>query len=64
MKRRGVRERDEAIAHQQAEHRTEALLDQLKAQEAAARERPVEDAAVPLAEPDEDEPRPPADEPI
>ena len=53
-KRRNAQERDEAIAHEQAEARREALLAQLRAREAAG--HPVA-SAPPDAEPTE-----PADE--
>ena len=58
MKRREIRERDDAVARDQAEQRTEALLARLKAQEAAAR-LPDDDeaAAVP---PEQDLPEPDA----
>jgi len=37
VKRPRIREEDEAVAREQAEHRREVLLERLKAQEAAAR---------------------------
>ena len=52
MKRREVRERDEAVAREQAERRTEALLAQLKNQEAAARHHTDEEAAAATPEPE------------
>jgi len=63
MKRRRVRERDEATARERAEARAEGLLAQLKAHEAAARE-PVEDKApAPVTEPEPPEASPTEDEP-
>lgn len=50
MKRREVRERDDAAARDQAEQRTEALLAKLKARELDARPRADEDAAAPVPE--------------
>ncbi|MEX0630451.1 MAG: hypothetical protein WEE67_08860 [Chloroflexota bacterium] len=55
MKRREVRERDEALARDQAERRTEELLAKLKARESEARSPTEEDEAPP--EP-EDAPQP------
>ena len=52
MKRREIRERDEAVAREQAERRTDALLAQLKAQEAAARQHTDEDATATVPEPE------------
>ena len=49
MKRRQERERDEATAHEQAERRREKLLAEVKAREAARRERPDQ----PVADPDD-----------
>lgn len=50
MKRREVRERDEAAARDQAERRTEELLAKLKARESEARPPIAEDGAVPEPE--------------
>jgi hypothetical protein len=58
MKRRRVRERDEASAREEAERRTEKLLAQLKGQEAAARRHPKQDAPASGTEPDNPEPSP------
>jgi len=51
VKRTRIRERDEAVAREQADRRREALLARLKAQEAATRKP----ADVPLPD-DEDAP--------
>lgn len=56
-KRRNARERDEAIAHEQAEARREALLAELRAREAAARPEAPPPAAT---EPSEATPAAPA----
>jgi len=58
MKRRREQERDEAIAHEQAEARREALLTDLRARQATEPERPGEAAAQEKAPADEE----PADE--
>lgn len=59
MKRREVRERDEAAAREQSERRTESLLAPLKAREAAASERTEEGApAATSTEPESPEPKP------
>jgi len=63
MKRRQLRERDEAAAREQAERRTEGLLAQLKGQEAAARRRSEEATPATVAEPENPEPAQAADEP-
>jgi hypothetical protein len=52
MKRRRVRERDEAAAREQAESRTEALLAQMKAQQAGALQTADEDTSEAPVEPD------------
>jgi len=44
VKRPRIREEDEAVAREQAEHRREVLLERLKAQEAAAR-KPADEPA-------------------
>jgi hypothetical protein len=53
MKRREVRERDEAAAREQAERRTEALHARLRAHEAASRHRTDEDATAAVPEPED-----------
>jgi hypothetical protein len=50
VKRREVREREDAAARDQAERRTEALLAKLKSRESSARPPAGEDAAVPEPE--------------
>jgi hypothetical protein len=52
MKRRREQERDEAIAHEQAEARREALLAELKAHETASREPEPVPAPEPQPEPE------------
>jgi hypothetical protein len=59
MKRRREQERDEAMAHEQAEARREALLAELKAHETAGREPEPVPAPEPQPEP---EPEPAADD--
>jgi hypothetical protein len=56
VKRTRIRERDEAVAREQADRRREALLARLKAQEAATRKPPD----VPV--PDDEEAAPAASE--
>jgi hypothetical protein len=50
VKRREIRERDDAAARDQAERRTEELLAKLKARESEARPPIAEDGATPEAE--------------
>jgi len=52
VKRTRIREEDEAVAREQAEHRREVLLERLKAQEAAARkpaDKAPDEEAAPVA---------------
>ena len=58
MKRRRERERDEAIAHEQADARREALLAELKAHQVGREPEPP--PAEPEPAPDADEPAVPA----
>jgi hypothetical protein len=50
VKRREIRERDDAAARDQAERRTEELLAKLKARESEARPPAAEEEAAPASE--------------